>query len=360
MNNQKGYALLLVLGAVVIIGLLVPPMAYQIISSSSQASQTERNVQLENMYDMGKQMGRRHVETAVKGEVGYGGFDAIADATDGEVTWEDVENHFKAELQVEADIEPFKIDNLDFQTYGGSVDVKFTRVEEISDRLEIEYEVTPEINADASDTVTETFYLGREGGDGSEWLDDDGSISDDIFGDDEPNLFEGSGNHASGNVDQEEDFTNAIFRNGQLVLTNDNTANGPMAFGNGVEVRTPSNNGDIDINGDVYFADSIFAVYQNSKVRIQKNNEKVQAHFFNTQFEFKHDRDEPYIFIDGDVYDYGGNTFKRTQTEDFVKVENYEEVENSDVRREVYYTGELISVNPSFMTGLVLEGTRGE
>ena len=363
MKNQKGYSLLLVLGAIVIIGLLVPPLVYQIISSSTQASQTDQTVQLDNMYDMGKQMGRRHVEAAVAGELDYSGFDAI----EGNVTWEEVVNHYTAELKVGSEEGELDIDNLNFMRYFGNVKVEFIRVEEVNDRLEIEYLVTPQINNQDSEAITETFYLGREGGDGessdddSDWFDEDGEISDDFFGDD--TKYETDNNPNFNTEDNPiTDLKNTVFAGHSVTIPSnkDYIIEGPLAFSvskNNDEKGTvafPGSKSTAVINGDVYASNVIFDVKQNTQFFI---NGDLYVH--DTLFSFDNSEKDSFICVDGNIYDFGENDFDNAREDGFHYIESCSDITDS---MKVYYTGEVKSGGPdgSYIEALILEGTRGD
>ena len=361
MKNQKGYSLLMVLGAIVIIGLLVPPLAYQILSSSTQASQTDQSVQLENMYDMGKQTGRTHVENAVKGNAGYAGFDGIGD----NVTWDDVVDHFSEELQVGVENNTLDINNLDFTTYSGDVEVEFIRVEEVDNRLEIEYRVVPVINSDPSDEVTETFYVGIEGGEGSEdddWIDEDGEIPDDIFGDD--TIIETSNNPNLNTKDNPiTDLKYTVFAGYSVTLpSNENyEIDGPLAFsvtknnGSRGEVTFPGSKSTAVINGDVYAASVIIDVKQDTTFTILGD-----LYVYNTTFKFDNSERNSNICVDGNIYDYGDNDFDNAREDGFHYIESCDDITDS---MKVYYTGEVIGGGPgggSYIEGLILEGTRGD
>ncbi|WP_157100905.1 hypothetical protein [Salisediminibacterium beveridgei] len=322
---------------------------------------------------MGKQMGRRHVETAVNGKGPYEGrgFDKIESEAGGEVTWDDVVEHFEGEF-VEKEDGSFKINNLDFQTYDGNVDVKFTRVEEINDRLEIEYVVTPEINENDSQPVTETFYLGRKGGDGTgggpeDWFDDeDGTIEDDMFGEDSIVIDDNNNENLNSQWDQvndQEKYSNTIFKGKGVTLpgTGEYHLIGPIAFNVDDDIKFPGSSSSVQVKYSLYISDSIFDLKQDSTFLVESGN----AHFNDVSFEFQHNRSAK-MCIDGDIFDYGGNTTKERSNEDPVEAEFYPtnscDFANLDPRK-IYYTGELKTgdlTEPDFMTGLILEGTRGE
>src|SRR5690625_1290410 len=52
-NTQSGYALLIVLLTITLIGIMAPVIASKLLSSSHQYYQAERNIQMKNLENMG-------------------------------------------------------------------------------------------------------------------------------------------------------------------------------------------------------------------------------------------------------------------------------------------------------------------
>ena len=366
MKNQKGYAFLLVLGTIVIIGLLVPPLVFQVLSSSTQASQTEENIQLDNMYDMGKQIGRRHVEAALVGDLDYKEFEGG--------DWDDAVDHFNAQLK---ETDPLKIENLDFGTYKGDVKVKFTNIQADEDigQLMITYQITPSIDGIEQEVYEEErFFLsddadpddgGNEGG--LNWT---GSFDDSMFNDyvewssdDEINL------NTITVSNRESRFAETVIRAPSIRApgqSSDFNITGPTGFDmDELKLRGQSKT---NITGDAFFTQMRFDLQGNSEVRVIGN-----AYFYDIEFLFQHSQN-PVVCVEGNVYDFGNNTFlygqggNRSSTpatsDDFVKISSGscneisedEQDQSSDRSRKIFYTGER---NPSQGSGGSDEGMIG-
>ena len=370
MKNQKGYAFLLVLGTIVIIGLLVPPLVFQVLSSSTQASQTEQNIQLDNMYDMGKQMGRRHVEAALKGEIGYS---SLASAYPSGASWSEVESHFTSELNINpSGQDPLSIDDLAFVNYEGKVDVEFVNIEIDDERLSITYRVIPFVNEEAYEAVYETFYLSNPDDSDSthsdSWVNEDGTINIDLIADLEERVPE--------KVDLKPDATDIagkVFINGgqktgegNPYVTTPIVSHGSIGFEDDLKLRGEGPEV-FQVNGDLYVSNTsgnltVISLKQNRKIRVDGD-----AYLHDVTFELK-DTAWPgavnNICIDGDVLVSGDSNLEETDSKAFVPVENCSEATGHDV----YYTGTLfggegVGSGPSDDSALIerlqLDGTRG-
>ncbi|ADH98521.1 hypothetical protein [Salisediminibacterium selenitireducens] len=371
MKNQKGYAFLLVLGTIVIIGLLVPPIAFQVLSSSTQASQTEQNIQLDNMYDMGKQMGRRHVEAALKGEIGYSSLESEYPSG---ATWSEVEAHFTNELNIDSSVDnALLIDDLEFENYNGRVKVDFMDIETEDERLAIIYRVIPFVNGEDHDAVYETFYLSNPddtGPDDSDsWINEDGTINIDLISDLNERINE--------KIDLKPgatDIAGKVYINGGQKAGGGNphvttpiVSQGSIGFEDDLKLRGQGPEVFQVNNGDLYVSSTsgnltVISLKQNRKIRVDGN-----AYFHNVEFELK-DTGWPgavnNVCIDGDVFVSGNSDLEETDSKDFVKVDDCSMASAHDV----YYTGSLFTgggsgSGPSDGSGLIerlqLDGTRG-
>ena len=355
MTNQKGYALLLVLGAVVIIGLLVPPMAYQIISSSTQASTTERDVQLENMYDMGKQVGRRHVEVAHQQleEKGAG------------MSWDEAKEHFDDYFEEQYN-SSVAINNLDYSNYSGDVEIEFeeTAVDEENNILQVSYKVTPAVNGDRYDFVEETFYLREsdeedvdngERNDSTDWFESNGKIIDSLVSDsEEVRDVERSRFNPGQNVEMNRDV---IFEEKLDVRANEeNIIDGNVGLEQGMD--TQGNNNTLTITGDLYAVNHNIEIWQESKLHVEGSS---FFHNINISFRHENNRDEAYVCLN-DIYLSGEVGITGAEENRFIPIDSCDQLNDEEFeyfeKRNVYYTGGLFFA--SGLLGLELEGTRGQ
>ncbi|WP_407272736.1 hypothetical protein [Radiobacillus sp. PE A8.2] len=63
--NQQGYALVLVLLTITVIGILTPPIINSLLNSTQQYQRSEENIQLQKLIEMGKMYARKEIEVVL-------------------------------------------------------------------------------------------------------------------------------------------------------------------------------------------------------------------------------------------------------------------------------------------------------
>lgn len=259
-KNQNGFALILVLLTIIIIGILVPPLMNSVISNAKQVQISEEIIQKTKLIDMGKLMARNTIEKEIN------------------LLTTDVDNAVDDLKTLLTRYEPNP--PLSGNLYNQHYEIHYIYNEFVFDQntkiLQIPYIVTAKIMSKSNlaetigNTITEReVYKIQLLGEFIDWE----NIQPDDFTN--PNLFQQfEKEHYSGTIDGNSNFIGEV----QIKPNESFTVNGSAALQDGAHL---SNSGTLIINGTFYSRNGTLKIQNDSKIIIGKN-----AWFYDVTFHF--------------------------------------------------------------------------
>ncbi|UCZ52140.1 hypothetical protein LGQ02_14980 [Bacillus shivajii] len=266
LNNEYGYALVIVLLTITMIGIFIPPLIGSVLNSATQYQRGEENIQAEKLVDMGKVYARNSIIQ----ELHALPTSSIADAIDAlEENLQTVEK----EIDSSQESTSFSIDYNDFIKVDQELRILFTVSGNVKGRTGT--------STVKNENEVFTLFLSAPGepgepgdpGDYIDWndLDDDDFIDEDKFPNQYPEgeTFDGEDNYLDGNTNFGGQLE--IQPNGELNIT------GSTILQDGSHM---ANRGTVYIDGYFYATGGTLFLNENSAIIIGKNAwfEGVEIH----------------------------------------------------------------------------------
>ncbi|RSL32376.1 hypothetical protein D7Z54_15885 [Salibacterium salarium] len=151
-RNQKGYTMLLVLLTITIIGIMVPIFMSSIMNSSTQYKETEENIQLQKLADMGSLYFEKEVE-ALKEEA-----KAFIEHMEN-VEEEDVERIFYN--YIEDELASYSKKTISIEENHEEFTIELNTIHRSDNEFVIDYTVIPSLNGgiDEGEPLTNTMTI---------------------------------------------------------------------------------------------------------------------------------------------------------------------------------------------------------
>lgn len=265
LSNQNGYALVLVLLIIAVMGILTPPLVNSVLNNAKQFQRSEENIQLNKLIDMGKMYARN----SIIDEINNLPTTSISDGID------------TLSSELSNVVKP-----LDSSQNNQSFAIRYDSFDKQGDQLMITYTLTGGLKKSNQEveekSETETFILklsGSGSGDGGSSTPVDwGDLDEDDFSDSDkfPNQYPDKVNFGRNTteIDGNTNFAKEVKVGKDTTIT----VNGGAVLQDGSHM---SNDGHLKVNGHFYATDGKLFLNQGSSLIIEKN-----AWFKNVEIQF--------------------------------------------------------------------------